>query len=337
VQVTPPTSSEIKPVREFERRVADLEALIEEARKRARRRRRLNGAAALLLAAAGVALVIGFTGHGRGGSGRAASERAGVAGTRGRAQRIAFSRFEQDGTAQIYALNADGSALRRLTSGPYRNAFPAWSPNRTMIAFTRSSPRGTIDNPGIYVMRANGSGQRLVATGTPALAWSPDGSRIAFWRFIPRTHPSVFGIYIVDDAGDVRLVERNASFPAWSPDGSKLAFVAGATRISVMSVDGSHVRVLARGFAPAWSPDGRKIAYIGLDGYVDHTRTVWVMNADGTHRTRLAVRSWEDCDLTWSPNGKQLAFTNPEGLFLISPTGKDLRRLARGNVCGIAW
>jgi TolB protein len=185
-------------------------------------------------------------------------------------------------------------------------------------------------------MRPDGSAERRIATGTPPLAWSPDGSEIAFWRFIPGTHPSAFGIYVVDPAGRLRLVKRNASDPAWSPDGSKLAFVAGATRIAVINVNGSDVRVLAHGLAPAWSPDGRKIAYIGLDGY-DHTRTVWVMNADGTHRTRLGVRSWEDCNLAWSPNSRQLAFTNPRGLFLVDPTSTSPRRLAPGNNCGIAW
>ncbi len=68
----PPRRPEIEQDRDLEQRVADLEALIEEARRRARRRRQRNGAAALLVAAAGAAAFIGFGGHGGGGAGTAA-------------------------------------------------------------------------------------------------------------------------------------------------------------------------------------------------------------------------------------------------------------------------
>ena len=70
--ITTPRRPDIDRDRDLEQRVADLEALIEEARRRARRRRQRNGAAALLLAAAGVAAFIGFRGGGGGGSGSAA-------------------------------------------------------------------------------------------------------------------------------------------------------------------------------------------------------------------------------------------------------------------------
>jgi hypothetical protein len=73
---TPPRRPEIEQDRDLEERVADLEALIEEARRRARRRRQRNGAAALLIAAAGAAAFIGFGGHGGGGAGTAARAHA---------------------------------------------------------------------------------------------------------------------------------------------------------------------------------------------------------------------------------------------------------------------
>jgi photosystem II stability/assembly factor-like uncharacterized protein len=65
VRVTPPPSApEIEPERDLERRVEDLEALIEEARQRTRRRRQRTAAFLLLAAASGAALLIGFGGHG---------------------------------------------------------------------------------------------------------------------------------------------------------------------------------------------------------------------------------------------------------------------------------
>jgi photosystem II stability/assembly factor-like uncharacterized protein len=73
---TPPRRPAIEPDRDLEQRVADLEALIEEARRRARLRRRRHGAAALLFFAAGAAIFIGFGGHGGGGAGSSVLEHA---------------------------------------------------------------------------------------------------------------------------------------------------------------------------------------------------------------------------------------------------------------------
>ena len=62
---TPPRRPEVERDRDPEEQIAELEALIEEARRRARRRRMRNGAAALL--AAGIVLFISFGGRGGGG------------------------------------------------------------------------------------------------------------------------------------------------------------------------------------------------------------------------------------------------------------------------------
>src|ERR1043166_9019045 len=69
---TPPRRPEVDRDRELEQRVADLEALIEEARRRARRRQAGRGIAALVLFGAGVVAYFGFGGHGGGGPGTAA-------------------------------------------------------------------------------------------------------------------------------------------------------------------------------------------------------------------------------------------------------------------------
>lgn len=71
--ITPPRRPEAEQVRDLEQRVADLEALIEEARRRARRRRRRLGAVALLLLLVGVATFVVF---GRSASGSPSGSRA---------------------------------------------------------------------------------------------------------------------------------------------------------------------------------------------------------------------------------------------------------------------
>jgi hypothetical protein len=72
VTAPPPRRPEVEHDRDLEQRVADLEALIEEARRRARRRQARRGIAALLLTGVGAVAFFGFGGYGGGDPGTAA-------------------------------------------------------------------------------------------------------------------------------------------------------------------------------------------------------------------------------------------------------------------------
>ena len=56
---------------------------------------------------------------------------------------------------------------------------------------------------------------------------------------------------------------------------------------------------------PSWSPDGTKIAFASdRDGNYE----IYVMNADGTHQTRLTNNAAYDMSPAWSPDGTRIAF-----------------------------
>lgn len=83
-------------------------------------------------------------------------------------QRIAFVRQEGD-NRDIYTVRADGSNLVRLTDQPGADVSPAWTPDHRLIF--RSLRAGQW---GLYLMNADGSGERkLVATDDPP-EWQPD-------------------------------------------------------------------------------------------------------------------------------------------------------------------
>ena len=56
---------------------------------------------------------------------------------------------------------------------------------------------------------------------------------------------------------------------------------------------------------PAWSPDGNKIAFVS---YKEGERDIYVMNADGTGRTRLTF-SERVSAVAWSPDGIKIAYS----------------------------
>ena len=65
--------------------------------------------------------------------------------------RIAFQ-SDSEGSLEIYVMNADGTAVSRLTNNPAVDVFPAWSPNGERIAFT--SDRGGY--PDIFIVNHDG-------------------------------------------------------------------------------------------------------------------------------------------------------------------------------------
>ena len=86
------------------------------------------------------------------------------------------------GGTQIFASNADGTAMQRLIPGGFA---PSWAPTGLQIAYTQNVEPS---NSEIFVANADGSGARNLTNATSydddGAAWSPDGTKIAFTRFV---------------------------------------------------------------------------------------------------------------------------------------------------------
>jgi Tol biopolymer transport system component len=177
---------------------------------------------------------------------------------------------------------------------------PDWSPDGSKIAFVRIASGSPFGSRRLFVMNADGSGQRMLSQSEASSpAWSPDGMKIAFVRLFPDP-----GIYTVnaDGTGQRRITtsDRDGD-PDWSPDGSRLAFEhfgQGESDIEIMNADGSGTHRIATGAEPAWSPDGTRIAFES-GGYPE----VHIAYLDGSGDRRVASGS----SPAWSPDGRQLA------------------------------
>jgi dipeptidyl aminopeptidase/acylaminoacyl peptidase len=86
--------------------------------------------------------------------------------------------FQASSGGTIYAVNADGSNLRSLTTG----MDPALSPDGQRVAFTRwvDTQNGAFGS--LWVINVDGSGERVILNDVrqpESPAWSPDGTQIA--------------------------------------------------------------------------------------------------------------------------------------------------------------
>lgn len=83
---------------------------------------------------------------------------------------IAFT--SRQGNHDIWAVNPDGSNLRRLTAGPGSNESASWAPNGRHLLF-QSSRLGSVQ---LFTMLADGSEQQQLSKGpgdTSSGSWSP--------------------------------------------------------------------------------------------------------------------------------------------------------------------
>jgi HYR domain/WD40-like Beta Propeller Repeat len=223
------------------------------------------------------------------------------------------------GFPQIYSINLDGTEQRRLTSSATVDREPAWSPDGSKIAFSRSEAAFA----NVFVMNADGSGQTNLTNDLTSSnmdpTWSPAGNQIAFVSDRVDSTADIFRIN-ADRTGLVNLTQtpdvREVN-PSWSPDGSKIAYDTGGS-MWVMNADGTEQTNLT-GFnvwgdqQPSWSPSGDRIAFTSDRDSSVGAGEIYVMDADGSGQTRLTTHPDDDSFPQWSPDGTRILFQSLGG------------------------
>ncbi len=216
--------------------------------------------------------------------------------------------YDQPDGFRIYVMNADGSRLRRVSrEEDATHGAPAFSPDGRMIAFTRNAEARS----DLYIMNADGTKPRLLATAAESPTFSPSGRTIVFAASYKRAP----GLYAIrpDGTGERQLTvdTRRHVSPDFSPDGRRIAFVrvtgqAGfccSGSVNVVDAHGRHRRRLtgrSLDGSPAFSPDGRRIVFERFGPpFYDHV--LWIMTRDGRSRRTLERGHRPASGATWQP------------------------------------
>jgi Tol biopolymer transport system component len=239
----------------------------------------------------------------------------------------------RSGVSQIYSLRADGSQLGQLTRGKAADTAPLFSPDGRRVVFTRSWKQGASE---LWVMNADGTGERRLAGHGSGPSWSPDSRRVVFVDVASPGQPGPLAIDDVDSSRRVVVPGPNAA-PHWSPDGRLIAFArrVGETnccdRYNLMTIgsDGSGMRTIRRDASPlGFAPRG-EIAFVGRYG-----AGVGLVGTDGRGARRLLP--FVPRAMVWSPDGRRLALVGgPKpgtGLRVASAKGVGIRDLPPRDV-----
>jgi TolB protein len=233
---------------------------------------------------------------------------------------LAFaSRYNQNGSSQIYTVNADGSNLQMITSMDGNNFHPTWSPNGKQIAILHNYTEFGSD---IYIISAFASNVEndqnyFNLTNSDATGiydypeWSPNGKQIAYQAFWENNW-EIFAMNADGSSEPVQLTQAKnqenewSIQPAWSPDGKQIAFASnrnGNWDLYLMSNKGGSPKPLTRDEVydglPDWSPDGQLIAFSSnRDGILQ----IYLMAKNGSEIRLLTKMPGESTEADWRPS-----------------------------------
>lgn len=260
---------------------------------------------------------------------------------------LAYGVVRDEVPTRIVVVDEDGKNAERVT-GARRGQnpiLPRWSPDGGRIAFVRSNPAGGPGAFQVYVVNADGSGERRLGEGTQP-RWTRDESLVVER---PRLAPRNSMLHVLSlDGGDRPLTQGTNAVV--SNDGTRVAFarhVFGAkvgedypvktSYLYTIRLDGTGLQRVAqlkgpdRFSQPQWLPGDRGIAVIERQGGLGGPLVTYT----GGRRDVVVPKIGETYD--WSPLDDLVAYTEGGLIFIVRPDGSEVDSYGQSNAIDIGW
>lgn len=227
--------------------------------------------------------------------------------------RIAFTDSSDAEDFRLVSVHPDGSSRRVLA---HTARTPAWTPDGRRLFYLRGPRQLDWYAPGVrravWRVDADGGGARKVVSKVYEFRGvSTNGRWILFSR---SERERTVGVWIarVDGSGARRLFGENENdlWPEYGwATGSRVYHLDDGLIVVSPSGESHELNDEVGGTDVAWTRDGKWIAW------VNQRERVYYSHPDGTDRRQLVDLVATDAfDLTWSPNGKHLAFEGIGGI-----------------------
>jgi TolB protein len=222
---------------------------------------------------------------------------------------IAYTDTDENGTDQVFVMDANGSNQRQLTRSTLGVTAsytpPQWSPDGSKIAYWVSLPAGDVE---LFVARVgDGVSTRVTHESKDVYegGWASDGSFV-YSISNPSSDYPLLARSIDIETGETTTIARDVSTPEVSPDGTQIAFDSyfhpqGEAWLTLINIDGAGRRRIQHvdygGSYPRWSPDSTQIAYLNTTPEDGAGVYVYGVTTGETHFvTAGTIESWIDDD-----------------------------------------
>jgi Tol biopolymer transport system component len=237
-------------------------------------------------------------------------------------QQIVFTRTWVDKVkdqfrSNLWLVDVDGSRVRELTSGSWRDIAPVWSPDGKRIAFI-SDRDGTMQVHTVWLETREVAQLTHVERAPTSLRFSPDGKYLACTIFVPDNDP-ILSVKLPEKprgaewAKPAVLVNRLS----WARDGEG-PIPMGFNHVFVIdSLLGGTPRQLTSGkFShsdPEWSSDGKTIYFTAIRKpeaeYQRGDSEIYAIDINSLEVKALTDRKGPDSNPRISPDGRWIAYT----------------------------
>ncbi len=180
----------------------------------------------------------------------------------------------------IWVKDLERDTMSRLTHLPGRSNVPLWTPDGRGIVFFAAFNEA----PGIYWIRADGTGEAQLLTGEDGKrsfpsSISPDGKRLAYTQYGTDIHGEIWTAPVEGDREHPRLgkpepflrTSFSEKYPVFSPDGRWLAYASnesGTEEVYVRAFPGQGGKFqisTGGGSYPIWSRKEHKLFFLTPD------------------------------------------------------------------------